>query len=1264
MKHKKLLVIVLVVILLLSQFSFIRLGSNIVYAIDTKAEPEVSAKRYFYDQLTQEGKNIYQALEKMEREKILQQNGSLDILAEGFVTEEQVIGFTNGSQELLSTFGAARDAFQYDNPKVFYIDYSALTLRVTKGNDGYHAYIGPGRKDTYYLPGFDANNIESKITAFNEKLSEVVGTIQSEAEQKLQEELEDAQEIDPVERTKMLVKTAHDWVTHNMMYKFEYEVTGFNSAEEYSNARTAYDCLMFGEGVCESYTRGFKAILDELDIPCVCVYGLYKVSDVQDEEHIWNYVYVDGKWYGVDVTHDDPVVRKGPGANQKVSNRETNQYLLVGQIDLNSHHIPSGILSPANYEFSYPELSETTIEGEEFYNQGLFKIRTYGMNYTEGGEHSGGVGTGSGDESIKTTEVWVSYDGKNYTQNAENGIYMLARFAEFDESSNEWLYTSWGYMTPELYDSSVLEGKKTIKPGTEENPEYEYSNYSEFMGGNYVCFPMPHLGLIQFAVTDVAPKYKTPEEILAGGLYYQGSPTLLTERTEEIINPYELYKAPPHISKATPAQYLKLGFGNTYHMKLYYDDVFEPIKDEEGNPTGEKIEAVIVDAIGGSEWKTRPSALEGSTITSFSYNLGKQAEGSFGDDEAGLEAKRKAQENAVIEFDFTPSDLFANNETLYTIEIRGVQGISSGKRPITASWGVGAPNGLCSIRVAQGLENQLFAQPELMDVTGSINGWEGLGGDDLSELNGVDLSQLTHRLALVTTTTTEQENKDMLDEVGIDPEDENIITETYNIKLQVCCKTVVKTGTKLRLCVGFPEGTTYEDYLSGNKEFKVYHYKYNDFGEITGSEPIDVIVTRQGLILYVDSFSPFTIAAVPGTGAVPQEKQVVLASSEGGTIKYQGSETSTINMNEVEEIELQIEPEKDEEGNNTKVIKSVTVGDLAIPVENRDGMTIKVKASDLGIGTTTVHAAFMSKAVEQIDETKGETEVVSEQPTFVVSLETAAKDLKTGDTFKVRADLKDFQSITDGIITFSGKLEYDENVFELTNITGLNDWEIDFEKDYNNGNIVLDRPNQLKLEPDETSEIFEATFNVIDSTKAEETETIMLNLISAGTGKDDNGLIVLGNTAQVDVTIRHLIDSEKYKIDEQYQIISKIIPGTTIAEFKQNVTAKNDRQITFKDKNGTTIENDSTVLTTGMNIVVGDPEVTYTIVVTGDIDGDSKISVNDLAKIKLHLVSIKTISEEENRIQYVAADIDYNDSIGINDLAKMKSIIIGATALE
>ena len=146
MKHKKLLVIVLVVILLLSQFSFIRLGSNIVYAIDTKAEPEVSAKRYFYDQLTQEGKNIYRALEKMESEKILQQNGSLDILAQGYVTDKQVIDFTNGSQELLSTFGAARDAFQYDNPKVFYIDYSALTLRVTKGSDGYNAYIGPGRK--------------------------------------------------------------------------------------------------------------------------------------------------------------------------------------------------------------------------------------------------------------------------------------------------------------------------------------------------------------------------------------------------------------------------------------------------------------------------------------------------------------------------------------------------------------------------------------------------------------------------------------------------------------------------------------------------------------------------------------------------------------------------------------------------------------------------------------------------------------------------------------------------------------------------------------------------------------------------------------------------------------------------------------------------------------------------------------------------------------------------------------------------------------
>lgn len=52
-------------------------------------------------------------------------------------------------------------------------------------------------------------------------------------------------------------------------------------------------------GVCESYARAFYHVMDELDINCGFV-----TSD--EMAHAWNIVELDGSWYHVDLTWDDP----------------------------------------------------------------------------------------------------------------------------------------------------------------------------------------------------------------------------------------------------------------------------------------------------------------------------------------------------------------------------------------------------------------------------------------------------------------------------------------------------------------------------------------------------------------------------------------------------------------------------------------------------------------------------------------------------------------------------------------------------------------------------------------------------------------------------------------------------------------------------------------------------------------------------------------------------------------------------------------------
>ncbi len=74
---------------------------------------------------------------------------------------------------------------------------------------------------------------------------------------------------------------------------------------EYDNRKEpnydVYGFLRDGKGVCQAYMLVFSALMDRLGVP---------VSYVDSDSlfHTWNVVKLNGKWYHVDVTWDDPVV--------------------------------------------------------------------------------------------------------------------------------------------------------------------------------------------------------------------------------------------------------------------------------------------------------------------------------------------------------------------------------------------------------------------------------------------------------------------------------------------------------------------------------------------------------------------------------------------------------------------------------------------------------------------------------------------------------------------------------------------------------------------------------------------------------------------------------------------------------------------------------------------------------------------------------------------------------------------------------------------
>lgn len=72
-----------------------------------------------------------------------------------------------------------------------------------------------------------------------------------------------------------------------------------------ANAHTPYSVLVNGEGVCEGYALAALLMFEELGIE-----AKYVIGDAGGP-HAWNLVKVDGQWYHLDTTWNDPVPDQG-----------------------------------------------------------------------------------------------------------------------------------------------------------------------------------------------------------------------------------------------------------------------------------------------------------------------------------------------------------------------------------------------------------------------------------------------------------------------------------------------------------------------------------------------------------------------------------------------------------------------------------------------------------------------------------------------------------------------------------------------------------------------------------------------------------------------------------------------------------------------------------------------------------------------------------------------------------------------------------------
>lgn len=98
------------------------------------------------------------------------------------------------------------------------------------------------------------------------------------------------------------VNSLHNTVADTLSYDKEHASSGDPVG---TIIRSAYTALSGDHKVvCEGYAKMFKVLCDAADVPCLIVTGVAGTKD-SFENHMWNYVEVDGLWYLVDCTWDD-----------------------------------------------------------------------------------------------------------------------------------------------------------------------------------------------------------------------------------------------------------------------------------------------------------------------------------------------------------------------------------------------------------------------------------------------------------------------------------------------------------------------------------------------------------------------------------------------------------------------------------------------------------------------------------------------------------------------------------------------------------------------------------------------------------------------------------------------------------------------------------------------------------------------------------------------------------------------------------------------
>ncbi len=616
-----------------------------------------------------------------------------------------------------------------------------------------------------------------------------------------------------------------------------------------------------------------------------------------------------------------------------VNNGDRGTYNLDGTVmvqgeTLGRDHFVDKVISSSAYEMPFPQIYRNPLLDESTDGAGM-EQDVNGLKV----EVSGGVAT-------------ITYNGMDaLTLTEQEGLYMAMRTCTTNTGSEAW--SDWSTM-------QICESAYGIVRNQNGKTEFAMNNSS--------------IKLVEFAI--VSADMDKTHEIL--GIPFSYSEEFFNEhlivKTEAAIVNDEHdadYRTPPHTTVSP----------NTFKLEAIDGDQPQNITAEYNF----KLEYI-------DSSDTTPE------MTFTAYNSADTNKTPIADigEYASISEIKLSSDNKKITFKFMPSVSYMHNEVTYVFHLDNMKTVyDDGLKADPADFIITtARDSIVCNRVFGGgkLWVQAYGTPTLVDNSDlSVKGWSYT--DEQGTQHKVSQSQRSQLALVVKTPANKEDLENKVDSlVGAD---NMMSSSTYEIDINICSRIAeIPKGSFMKLSFGFPAGITAD--MEG-VEFVVYHFEKDDSGEIDYENPkeLNCVVTKYGITITVDNFSPFVIVARKSTDADKARRGIMTTvNGIGGTVKAANGTADSFTpgmpvnfLNAAEQsVTYELTPDSGYE------VEYAYIGTKEFKVTDNK---LTVNYSDLADKDNVLTVGFVNSSIKAAEIAAGETNVIGE---YTSNSYTAAPD--------------------------------------------------------------------------------------------------------------------------------------------------------------------------------------------------------------------------------------------------------------------------------